>query len=832
LSSGRFVAWRRALDPWIGAALAAAIGTGVRAIAQPALGDQLPFVAAFPVTAFVALAWGAGAGVFAAILCALAIALPFVPPAIRTEDLPVQVGAFMLSAIILSLGCDQFVKRRSLGVSDAEHAERNVADTPLTHWLQAMLWGAVLIPTALFAVACWWGYERAYKNAENAVTHSSALALQQAQRTFAVATGIGRRVDSMVAMPDAEVRANEAAVHQRLQDIVAGLPSVVNLNVWDRDGNALVGSDTFPVDRKASVGDRPYFVRHREDTNALGISEVVVGRQSGRALVNATLRRTMADGSFGGVVAVSLSPGFFEDYFRSLATDEPGLVSLGLIRTDGALLARWPPSPDGRAIVPPSHPVLQRVQAGALEGVMALEGDGSGRERRLVSFRRVADYPVYVAVGVSRRGWMADWLRFVALLAAITVPTTLGLVYVSWVALKRTRREHAVSIELRDEIGRRAKAEHAMLQTQKLEALAQLTGGVAHDFNNLLTIVNTNLHIHRRRHPEMAEDRQLESMSRAIKSGVRLTRQLLSFSRRQALRPETVLLQQWLPAADDLLRSTLGRRVTLTISVEPDTAAITVDLAELELALINTSLNAQHAMPDGGSLRVSAMNAVDPADAQRAMVLIRVEDSGFGMAPALLGKVFEPFFTTKEPGKGSGLGLSQVYGLCAQAGGSVTLHSEVGRGTSVQMYFPPAVQAVSPSEAHQTEHPSLLDGRVLLVEDNDDVAQAVEGLLANAGLTIMRLPSADAALAHLNAAGDATDVVLSDISMPGTLDGIGLAFALRERYPTLPVLLMTGFAERINEAIAADFRVLTKPARPEEILGEISAALRRSRTGN
>ncbi|HWH84683.1 MAG TPA: ATP-binding protein [Burkholderiaceae bacterium] len=808
----------RSVGPWSTAVLAALGAFALRLVAQPMLGDGLPFVFALPAVTLVALAVGFGPGLLTTALSALALLLPLAP-AIAPTERPAQVGAFMLSALVICLACSQFGRRRT---TDAARAEPRT-DTPLTAWLRTVLWGALLIPMLAFGIVAWWGYERALRQGEAEVVHASAVVLAQAQRTFEVAARLAHLADAAAPGSDAQVREAEAQAHQRLSDLVAGVPAVVNLNIWDAKGRPLVRSDVFPVNPAASVADRQYFIDQRDRPQPLGISEVIIGRQSGAELLNATIRRAPAEGPFNGLVAVSLSPAYFRDYYRSLATEQPTLASFALVRTDGALLARWPPSPDGRTRVEPGRSVLGRVLAGEMQGVAVIEAN-SGREERLVGFRRVPGLPLYVAAGVGTRAMMAEWLRFVAVLAAVLVPTTLGLVYVSWVALKRTRREQAVSAELREQIARRAKAEQTALETQKFEALAQLTGGVAHDFNNLLTIVSTSLHVHRRRHPEMGQERQLESMARAVASGVRLTRQLLSFSRKQALRPETVLLQRWLPAAEGLVRSPLGAGVTLAFDVAPDTAPITVDLAELELALINAALNAQHAMPAGGTLRVAAHNSSD-ADGGRAMVVISVADTGVGIPPELVPKVFEPFFTTKGPGKGSGLGLSQVHGLCAQAGGFATLASEVGRGTTLSMHFPAAAHAASVVLPDEAVADGPLAGHVLLVEDNDEVAAATEGLLRGAGLEVTRTASADAALAALAAAPRVHDVVLSDISMPGSMDGIGLAFAMRERRPPLPVLLTTGYAERIDESIRAGFRVLTKPVPPEALLREIGVAL-------
>jgi two-component system NtrC family sensor kinase len=598
----------------------------------------------------------------------------------------------------------------------------------------------------------------------------------------------------------------------------------VNLNVWDAQGRPVARSDRFPSDHVVSIGDRPYFLQQKTAPQPLGVSEVLTGRQTGLELMNATVRRNAPDGSFDGVVAVSLAPSFFRDYYRSLSMENPALARFALVRSDGAMLAVWPPREAGAAMrVSPDDEVFARVRAGERSGQLEVRSRRDG-QMRFVNFQLVGPYPLYVAAGVSRSAMLAGWLRFVGLLAAVLVPVTAGLTYVSLVALRKTRREQAITAELNDAVARRAAAEKGMLESQKLETLAQLTGGVAHDFNNLLAIVSSSLHVHRHLHPGQAEERHLQAVSRAVQSGTRLTRQLLSFSRKQALRPELIQLQAWLPGAEGLLRSTLGSRIAMEIAVAPDVCPITVDAAELELALINLALNARHAMPAGGRLRITARNEGASEDGT-TMVVIAVSDTGVGIAPAVLPRVFEPFFTTRMNEAGSGLGLSQVQGFCVQAGGRARISSEPEQGTTVEMVLPAeAPQPHAPAEPPVVDA-GLLSGHVMLVEDNEDVAQSTAAILQASGLDVKHYWSADAALAALHGDPALPDIVLSDIEMPGTLSGMDLAFRLRERWPRLPVVLVTGYAKQLEEAVTGGLRVLPKPTPPHELLRELRRAM-------
>ena len=797
----------------------------LRACLQPLMGDELPFLIAFPATVIVSVAWGSGAGMMVAILCAIAVAVPGIPPDLDDLKRPLQIGGFLVGSVVIAMVCGQAGARQPAGQLVAG-APQAIADTPLGSWLRAVLWGAFLIPLIVFVFAAWWGYERARRDAEAVVSHASDLALRHAQRTYAIALEIAKRADAVTPSDDDEARRQEAQVHQRLSDLTAGVQSVVNLNVWDARGRPLARSDLFPVNPEATVIDRAYFREQSVSPRPLGISEVIIGRQSGVELTNATIPRRSDEGRFRGVVAVSLAPKYFREYYESLAFEQPNLASFALIRIDGQIIARWPPAPDGRTRVPPDSEILKAITAGARSGGVLIP-QNSGREARIASFRRLDAYPLYVVAGVSRDAMFASWGRFVGLLAGVLFPISAGLVYVSWLALKKTQRESATALQLQEQIRRRASAEKSLLQTQKLETLAMVTGGIAHDFNNLLAIVSSSLHILKRLHPDLAEQRQMQSISRAIQSGVRLTRQLLSFTRKQALRPETIDLKTWLPATESLLKTTLGSSVTWQVTVAPDVRPVHVDGGELELALINLVVNARHAMPAGGDLIIRASNEPVGHPAQAPMVTLSVADSGVGIPPELLTQVFEPFFTTRAQGAGSGLGLSQVRGFCKEAGGSVGIVSVVGTGTTVSMNLP-ASELPVPIDASATEQIEPIHCRVLLVEDNEELSSTTEVVLRDAGMQVVRKSGADGALSYLEGAAVLPDLVLSDIAMPGSMSGIGLAFELQKRLPEVPVILTTGYAEQLNEAVAGGLKVLAKPVAPLDLLSEIRQVLKAS----
>ena len=357
------------------------------------------------------------------------------------------------------------------------------------------------------------------------------------------------------------------------------------------------------------------------------------------------------------------------------------------------------------------------------------------------------------------------------------------------------------------------RAQEQLAQSQKMEALGQLTGGIAHDFNNMLMVVSGNAQILKSRLRDPKHLHPVEAIETAAARGENLTRQLLAFSRRQALNPIVISLRQRLAEFRDLLASSARGDITLVIDIPRNIWPVAVDIHELELALINLVVNARDAMPGGGTTTITAKNlrllSEDTPDGLCGeFVALTVADTGCGIEADILPKVFEPFFTTKQLGKGTGLGLSQVYGLTRQSGGTVTIASQLGNGTSVTMFFPRTPRPLSETLAATAEPPRGGE-TVLLVEDNLEVQEIVGMLLEQLGYRVLSAQSANGAL-QLLASGEAVDLVFTDIIMPGELDGMALARRVKKEYPDTAVLLTTGYAKAANTR-DAEFPVLRKP---------------------
>ncbi len=348
-----------------------------------------------------------------------------------------------------------------------------------------------------------------------------------------------------------------------------------------------------------------------------------------------------------------------------------------------------------------------------------------------------------------------------------------------------------------------------LAESQKLDALGQLTGGVAHDFNNLLMVITGSIHTLKKGIGDDARmQRAITAIETATRRGAALTNQLLTFARRQRVNPEPIDIAARIEAVRDVLDTGVGGAVKLSFDIDRTIWPITVDVAELETALVNLVINARDAMPEGGTITVGAKNITIPAgDDAGDYVGVTISDAGTGIAPDVLHKIFDPFFTTKPVGKGTGLGLSQVHGFAHQAGGTVRVESELGKGTTVTILLPRDRNNRLPSD-----QPEIVEARgsgtVLLVEDNPDVASASAILLEQLGYTVRRVSDAEAALREIER--DSVDLVFSDIVMPGKMDGLGLARRLKEIRPSLPVLLATGYSDAAAN-VRGDFSILRKP---------------------
>ncbi len=349
--------------------------------------------------------------------------------------------------------------------------------------------------------------------------------------------------------------------------------------------------------------------------------------------------------------------------------------------------------------------------------------------------------------------------------------------------------------------------EAQLRQAQKLEAVGQLTGGVAHDFNNLLMVISGGLNMLERSDTPDRRALVVGRMREAVERGANLTKQLLAFSRRQELTPKTIALDDYFAGMSDLLNRSLGVNVRVVIEVADDVEPVLADADALQLAILNLAVNARDAMGDDGVVRISARNGA------AGFVTIAVSDTGAGIAPEVMERIFEPFFTTKDIGAGSGLGLAQVHGFAEQSGGRIEVASRVGQGATFTLILPRGDRADLPASAspEAAEAASAFSGDVLLVEDDEAVAEMTGAMLEHLGWRVRRVASAEEALVSLRD-GAVVDLVFSDVMMPGGKNGIQLAREVRANHADLRVVLASGYAESVRrEAEAQGLTLLAKP---------------------
>ena len=383
------------------------------------------------------------------------------------------------------------------------------------------------------------------------------------------------------------------------------------------------------------------------------------------------------------------------------------------------------------------------------------------------------------------------------------------------------------------------RTEGELRQAQKMEALGQLTGGIAHDFNNILMVILANVDtiIEDETAASGVQDR-VRQIDRAAHRAAELTRQLLAFSRKQALQPRPTNLNDIVTSTMRLIRRTLSEDITIATALTSDLWTTSIDRTQLESALVNLCINARDAMPEGGKLLLETGNIVldedyvaqNPDATAGEQVMIAVTDTGAGIAPENLGKVFEPFFTTKEVGRGTGLGLSMVYGFVKQSQGHIKVHSEVGCGTSIKLYLPRIVgDGYRPAPASDLALPGGKE-RILVVEDDPQVRTGVVRQLESLGYAVDEAADGATGLAAFAAAKPAYDLMLTDVVMPGTISGRSLADEVGRRWPGTQVVFMSGYTE---EAIAHQSRLdpgvalLAKPFRKRDLARMIRSTLDR-----
>lgn len=639
--------------------------------------------------------------------------------------------------------------------------------------------------------------------------------LQTVERSISEANEVLRN------LPDERIRAAEADYFLRLKRTQQALPQIEAIWAFDRDGRPLVSSTILPVPQSINNSDRSYFAAQRRPGTGTFVSEVMQARIGSLAFFVVSGRRDgfPAD-RFNGVIAVSVMPEHFSEFYRKLTR---GHDSFALIGSDGTFLARYPEWRfDGNPLVSELTDAIQdHSESGRLTAVSRIDNI-----RRRIGYRKVPGFDVYVSSAIETAAIADEFRSDIISKLAVGLPAALAIFALALYALRRAER-------FQEEVERREAVEVVLKQAQRLEAIGQLTGGVAHDFNNLLMVVAGNAGRLKNHLPnDDRAQRAVEAIEIAVRRGADLTRQLLSFSRRQTHEARVIDLRERLPAIQNMLQSSLRGDIMVEMAIAPNIWHTKVDIGEFELALLNLAVNARDAMTAGGRLTLAARNAsfVEPnaLGLSGDFVAVSMQDTGIGIPADVLNRVFEPFFTTKDVGKGTGLGLSQVYGFAQQAGGLATVVSEVGRGTTVTLYLPRSQESTEPDGIDAATTPRLREHvHVLLIEDNPQVAEVSHAMLEELGYAVTLASDAETGLRVLRGPRQQIDIVLSDIVMPGGASGLDLARAVRQQYgDDLPVILATGYSDKAQTAADEGFAILRKPFDSSALHAAITDALR------
>ncbi|WP_448205136.1 ATP-binding protein [Azospirillum sp. sgz302134] len=711
--------------------------------------------------------------------------------------------------------------------------------------LIGILIASLVLPLVIFAGVCAYDRARILEEAEESLRRTTDILHEHALRMLEIQDLVIRQVEGRIAGLSWDEIARSEDVHRFLRDLDQGLEQVDAIWITSPQGITVAGSRYFPSPM-TDASQREHFTALRDGGSDFILSRAIQESISKQTFFVVARRRPSPDGRFNGLIAVSIRAETLVRLYREAA---PHLNhAAGLIREDGVFLIRDAEiPPPGTAPQMASQNFRRAVAAeperGSFTGASAIDN-----VKRLVAYRKVGKYPVYVVLAAGQDAVLAPWRQHVLILGLLCGGAALSLFLMTLLALRQTNRERAALIRLEQEAAKRELAEAALRQSQKLEAIGKLTGGIAHDFNNLLTAIIGSLETLRSRlahggHRVEGKDLDgpIDIALQGANRAANLTQRLLAFARQQPLNRSTEDMNRLVSGMTPLLRRSLTESITLEMELAEELWLTSCDPVQVETALLNLAINARDAMPEGGRLRVRTANVALNATTAAAIgdvppgdyVRLCVSDTGTGMPPDVLARAFDPFFTTKPVGQGTGLGLSQVYGIVRQCGGGARILSSLSQGTTVELYLPrhvpPAEEpadTVAPATTGSAA-PGIAGGgprRILLVEDEAIVRFVAAEALRGAGYDVEEAEDAPSAMALVEGSTP-FHLMLTDVGLPG-LNGRQLAEMARRQCPALKVVYMTGYAGIANESeFEAGTLLLPKPFTPDALVQKVGQVL-------
>jgi signal transduction histidine kinase/CheY-like chemotaxis protein len=696
--------------------------------------------------------------------------------------------------------------------------------------LRISMVAALVLPTLLFSVASWISYRDTFALADERIERSLEVAQEQALKVLqSVSLSFVAVQNLLDGQSDAQIREHSAELRDRMKAIAGTLPEVQSISVLGADGQLLAStSETAAPDNFAQ---EQYFRLQRDGFRGTYLGHLHEPQFGGGPFFPISLARR-SGGTFLGIIEISVLPSDFGRFYSRIVTG-PGL-QYGLIRQDGTMLARYPPSTSELNLDENSG--FGRTIAANPEGGFYTVDSQVDHINRRFGVRRIPGYPLYISAGIETAAIRWEWLSGMALHLIFGIPATFFLFLSLLIVLRRTNRLHA-------EQDRREAAEATMRQAQKMDAVGRLTGGVAHDFNNLLMIIIGNLEIMQRAIEQGTDgaraklNRSIENAMLGARRAAALTQRLLAFSRQSPLNPRPLDFNRLLSGLSDFLVRSLGETISLEVVGSAGLWTAEADQPQLEAAIINLAVNARDAMPDGGNLTIETSNAYlddaycrdNPDITPGQYVVLAVSDTGSGMESDVIDRAVEPFFTTKPAGQGTGLGLSQVYGFVKQSGGHLKIYSERGQGTTVKIYLPRALREAAIAET--VESPATGDAMgdrecIMVVEDDDNVRTYVVETLRGLNYRVDDAASGDEALKLAN--DSKFDLLLTDVVLPG-INGRELAEKLKTQQPGIKVVFMTGYSRNAivhNGRLDPGVELIQKPVTGRELAMKIREVLR------
>ena len=690
---------------------------------------------------------------------------------------------------------------------------------------------SLILPFCLFVFASWISYVNFKALTDERLVRSLDVEQEEASKTFQLVNLALDSVSDLVAgMSDSDIAQDQERLYPQLQKLVKAIPAIQSIWIYGRDGSVLVSSWVYPPPAQ-NFSDRDFFLAHANGDIGTYYGQVYESAFNAQPFFTVS-RRLSQDGQFGGVLEISVLPSNFFRFYSTLAYSEG--LQYALLRNDGVLLARYPSAPPGATNKLGENTGFRRTVAKNTQGGSYITTSPVDHIERSFAVRRLGQTPLYLSAGIASSTIRSEWINGMARHLIFGIPATLVMFMTFFLVLRRTQHLYA-------QIDLRTAAEDSLRQSQKLDAIGHLTGGVAHDFNNLLTIIIGNLEIAQRNLESWSDGaqvklaRRIEGAMHGAQRAATLTKRLLAFSRQQPLDPKPIDVNRVLSGLSDFLLRALDEDISLEIVGGGGAWLVEADATELEAVLVNLAVNARDAMPSGGKLTIEASNSYldaayckEHADLRPGQyVQIAVTDTGSGMTKEVMNRAFEPFFTTKQAGQGTGLGLSQVYGFVKQSGGHIKIYSEIGEGTAIKIYLPRFIgEASVPQEKNREPRRGQSGECILVVEDDPDVRAYVVETLGGLGYDVLEAPNGAEAL-RLLAEYNSVSLVLTDVVMPG-MNGRELAEEARRRQASLKFLYMTGYSRNAivhQGRLDPDVELIQKPLTSEQLAHSVRQVL-------